>query len=154
MLMLILILIVLMILILRLGLSLRINGRWACRDCGAHATTRADCLQLAGRACRGSVRPQAAAAGRNRTLAGEERVEHTLRERSGITYCVRCGAWSNGKKSQNLKKVVCGTDEAVPPGPRSAAKVVPPCHGEAAARLVPGVGATHFRKAVSGIDTI
>ena len=82
----------------------RINGRWECRDCGAHATTRAYRLKLAGHACRGSVRAQAAAAGRNRTLAGEERLEHTLRERSGITYCVKCGAWSNGRKVQNLKK--------------------------------------------------
>ena len=82
----------------------RTIGRWECRDCGAHATTRAYRLKLAGQTCRGSVRAQAAAAGRDRTLAGEARREHVLRERAGITYCEKCGGWSNGRKVQKLKK--------------------------------------------------
>ena len=81
----------------------RANGRWECRFCPAHATTRAYRGKLEGERCRGSVRAQASAAGRNRTLAGETRREHTLRERAGITYCDKCGAWSSGRKVQKLK---------------------------------------------------
>ena len=82
----------------------REKGRWECCYCTAHATTRAYRLKLAGERCRCSVRAQAAAAGRDRTLAGEARRDHRLRERAGITYCVQCGAWPNGRKVQQLKK--------------------------------------------------
>ena len=82
----------------------RQHGRWECVFCAAHATTKAYATKLAGLVCRGSARAQAAAAGRDRVLAGEPRRAHDVRERAGLDYCARCGAWSCGKKTQGCRR--------------------------------------------------